>query len=87
MTLFYGVLEPASGRLDFVIAGHNMRMNEIEACLGIVQMRRIDDMIAGRRRIAAMYDELLSGVEEVTPLAVPPTDTQALGDRFGPEHV
>jgi dTDP-4-amino-4,6-dideoxygalactose transaminase len=48
---------------DFVLAGFNMRMNEIEACLGLVQMKRIDELIKARRRIAEVYDDLLSDLD------------------------
>lgn len=59
-------IEVSEGTTRFVLAGYNMRMTEIEACLGIAQMARIDEMIDGRRRIASLYDRLLSEIAEVT---------------------
>jgi perosamine synthetase len=58
-------MDASRGRTEFVLAGYNMRMTEIEACLGVVQMARIDGMLEDRRRAAALYAELLSGVEEI----------------------
>jgi perosamine synthetase len=53
------------GRPEFVAPGYNFRMNEIEAALGLVQMSRVDGMIRGRREIAAIYRNLLAGVEGI----------------------
>lgn len=55
----------------FVMPGYNMRMNEIEACLGIAQIDHIDYLIGERRRIAGLYDRLLSEVEEIRVPHVP----------------
>ncbi len=59
-------MEARDGKVEFVSAGYNLRMNEIEACLGIAQMRHIDELIKHRRQVASLYDELLSDVDEVT---------------------
>lgn len=37
--------------------GFNYRMTDLQAAIGIAQMRKIDDNIKSRRRIAAVYDE------------------------------
>lgn len=55
----------------FVMPGYNMRLNEIQACLGIAQIEHIDYLIAERRRIAGLYDRLLSEVEEIRVPHVP----------------
>jgi len=44
---------------EFVAAGFNYRMNELEAALGIVQMQEIDKIIAERQRLAELYVGLL----------------------------
>jgi dTDP-4-amino-4,6-dideoxygalactose transaminase len=59
-------IDVSSGEAQFVLAGYNMRMNEMEACLGVTQMADIDDMVEDRRRAAALYDELLAGIDEIT---------------------
>jgi perosamine synthetase len=55
-------MDTSGGVTRFVAAGYNMRMNEIQACLGIDQMGRIDCLVEGRRRAARWYGELLRGV-------------------------
>lgn len=53
------------GQREFVMPGYNMRMNEIQACMGIVQLEDIEYLLAERKRIARLYDQLLSDFEEV----------------------
>ncbi len=55
----------------FVLPGFNFRMNELEACLGIAQMTKIDDLIVRRRQAAKYYGELLEGIVEIRPPAEP----------------
>lgn len=47
--------------------GHNYRMTNMQAALGVAQLDRIDDHLARKRRIAALYGERLRGL----PLALP----------------
>jgi perosamine synthetase len=35
--------------------GYNYRMSEITAALGVAQMKRLDDILANRRRVAHLY--------------------------------
>lgn len=49
-----------------VALGFNYRMTDIQAALGGSQMRRLDQFVARRRSIAAMYDEAF----RIHPLAV-----------------
>ena len=46
---------------EFVVAAGNSRMTEIAAALGLVQLQRLDDIVARRRELAALYRESLSG--------------------------
>jgi perosamine synthetase len=39
--------------------GLNLRMTEMQGALGVEQMKALDLILAGRRRVAAKYDELL----------------------------
>jgi perosamine synthetase len=49
--------------------GWNYKLSEIAAAVVSVQLDRLSDLIAARRRVAAGYAELLSGLEEVaTPV-------------------
>jgi dTDP-4-amino-4,6-dideoxygalactose transaminase len=45
--------------------GYNYRLNELSCALGLVQLSRIDDMLARRARVAAWYSERLEDVERV----------------------
>jgi perosamine synthetase len=45
-------------------------MSELHAAVGIVQLSRLDEFIAVRRRAAAVYDEGLEAIRGVTPVVV-----------------
>ncbi len=47
--------------------GFNYRMTDIQAALGISQMRRLDDFVAERHAIAALYEELLNDTPVTRP--------------------
>ncbi|CAH1535298.1 Bacillosamine/legionaminic acid biosynthesis aminotransferase PglE [Vibrio owensii] len=47
--------------------GYNYRMTELQAALGVSQMKRLEQFIAARHRLANRYDELLKGLPLVTP--------------------
>ncbi|MFN8558311.1 MAG: DegT/DnrJ/EryC1/StrS family aminotransferase [Dehalococcoidia bacterium] len=46
--------------------GYNYRMTDIQAAIGLVQMRRLDAILAERRRLAQRYDALLAGDDRLT---------------------
>lgn len=56
--------------------GYNYRLNEMSAAVGAIQMERLDEILAARRRVAAAYAERLAGVPGVT----------APGSRPGATH-
>jgi perosamine synthetase len=45
--------------------GYNYRMTDIQAAIGIEQLKKLDDVLARRRRLAERYDTLLAGLEGV----------------------
>jgi dTDP-4-amino-4,6-dideoxygalactose transaminase len=51
--------------------GYNYRMTDLQAALGIVQLQRLEDMLARRRWLAARYSEQLSQMEWLVPPVVP----------------
>jgi perosamine synthetase len=55
----------AHGRAEFNQPGYNMRMNELEASIGIPQMGALDVLVEKRRHIAGLYADLLGPVDEV----------------------
>lgn len=48
---------------DHIILGYNYRMTDIQASVGIEQLKRIGDIVARRRRIADLYRAKLSRVD------------------------
>lgn len=52
--------------------GYNYRIDEMSAALGVVQVRRLDEMIERRRQVAEWYEERLKG----HPLIDPPRLSQ-----------
>lgn len=55
-------------------AGGNYRLGEIPAILGVRQHRRLDEIIARRRRLAAVYAETLCGAPGLTAIDPAPRD-------------
>jgi dTDP-4-amino-4,6-dideoxygalactose transaminase len=51
--------------------GYNWRLPELAAVLGTYQLRRVNDFIATRRRIAKQYDSELEGLDWLQPMKVP----------------
>lgn len=47
--------------------GYNYRMTDIQAALGLSQLRRIETFLAQRRKIARIYDNVLAGLNLTTP--------------------
>ena len=46
--------------------GYNYRMSELQAALGVVQARRLDELLAGRRQAADAYDRALGDIDGVS---------------------
>jgi perosamine synthetase len=43
--------------------GFNYRLSDVAAAIGVAQLERIDDLLADRRRVAALYAERLASIE------------------------
>jgi perosamine synthetase len=67
---------PDMGWLDHDRLGFNYRLDELSCALGLAQLERIDELLAGRERVAALYAEALRDVEGLE-LPCPDAD----GDR------
>lgn len=48
-----------AGETEVVVPGINAKMDEIRAAYGLLNLRRIDDAIASRRRVAMIYRDAL----------------------------
>jgi perosamine synthetase len=47
--------------LSHVRVGYNYRLSDIHSALGLAQLERIDELLRGRTRTAALYEQALSG--------------------------
>lgn len=56
--------------------GYNYRLDEMSAALGVVQVGRLDELLARRRRVAEWYDERLRSLEHITVPHVALTTTR-----------
>ncbi|HSR53646.1 MAG TPA: DegT/DnrJ/EryC1/StrS family aminotransferase [Acidobacteriota bacterium] len=56
-------------------AGFNYRLDEMSAALGLVQLRRLEELLEKRRQVAGWYLEQLSGLKDVTTLQDPVSDS------------
>ena len=54
---------PDMGWLDHDRLGFNYRLSDIACALGLAQLERLDEMLADRSRVAALYGEALAGIE------------------------
>ncbi len=54
-------------RESYVEIGFNFRLTDLQAAIGLVQLRRLDAMLARRRALAARYQVLLRDVPAVEP--------------------
>jgi len=56
-----------STRYYHPIVGYNARLDEIQAAILRIKLRRLDDWNARRQAIAARYNQLLAGTDIITP--------------------
>jgi len=66
-------LDPLSSTPEFVTPGFNYRLTEFQAAMGLVQMKRLSELVGHRRRAAEEYDRLLEGTGIRKPLALEPS--------------
>ncbi len=58
-----------ASKYEHVLVGYNYRMTEVEAAVGLVQLRRLDGFVRRRRENAARLTKGLSQIEGLTPPA------------------
>jgi perosamine synthetase len=54
---------PDMGWLDHDRLGFNYRLDDLSCALGVAQLERLDELLAGRARVAALYSEALADVD------------------------
>jgi perosamine synthetase len=64
---------PSSDWLQHAEIGYNYRLSDLACALGIVQLRRLPEILAKRNEVAQRYAELLAGVADIQcpPLQLP----------------
>jgi perosamine synthetase len=72
---------PDMGWLDHDRLGFNYRLSDLACALGLAQLERLDDMMAGRARAAAWYREAFAGLAAECGLGLPCDDSG--GDERG----
>lgn len=70
---------PSGGADHYMEVGWNLKFTDLQAVIGLEQMRRIDTMVAQKRRLGAWYRQGLSGVAGVR---LPPTDLETVTPWF-----
>ena len=53
----------SGGWLDHARLGFNYRIDDVRAAIGIGQLEKLDELLAGRAGVAARYNELLGGID------------------------
>jgi perosamine synthetase len=54
---------PDMGWLDHDRLGFNYRLDDLSCALGIAQLERLEELLAGRARVAGLYSEALADIE------------------------
>ncbi len=67
---------PGDTWLDHSFLGYNYRMDEMSAALGVVQMKRIHQLIQDREQVATWYKEDLSNMDGIECPKAEPTTTR-----------
>jgi dTDP-4-amino-4,6-dideoxygalactose transaminase len=60
----------AGTKHEHLVLGFQERLDEMQAAFLRIKLRQMEDQLAGRRRVAARYDQMLAD----TPLRLPPRD-------------
>lgn len=63
--------DPDAGWLQHARLGYNYRLTDIASAIGVVQMRRLDEILAKRAHVAELYRQRLSDERRVRMMQVP----------------
>jgi perosamine synthetase len=64
------------GWLNHSRLGYNYRMSELNASVGVVQLKRLDELLRKRNEVAKRYTTILSPLKDAIPLTIVPTTTR-----------
>jgi dTDP-4-amino-4,6-dideoxygalactose transaminase len=64
-------------RYDIAVPGYKANLSDVLASIALVQLRKVDEHAAIRRRHVALYDEALADLDGVAPVARDPRDEHA----------
>jgi perosamine synthetase len=64
------------GWLNHSRLGYNYRMSELNASVGVVQLKRLDELLRKRNEAAKQYNMILSSLKDAMPLTIVPTTTR-----------
>jgi dTDP-4-amino-4,6-dideoxygalactose transaminase len=73
---------------QYLETGFNYRMTDLQAAVGLVQLGRLEAIVARRRELAGRYRELLTDVPRLTPVTDPDYGTsnvQSFWVRLAPD--
>jgi dTDP-4-amino-4,6-dideoxygalactose transaminase len=62
---------------DIAVPGYKANLSDVLASIALVQLDKVEEHAAIRRRHVALYDEGLAGLDGVTPVARDPRDVHA----------
>lgn len=85
--------DPDAGWLAHARLGYNFRLPELSCALGVAQMKRLNEILAARRRVADWYRQRLTGEPRLCLQQVHPRDRMSwfvmvvrLADEYAPSH-
>jgi perosamine synthetase len=64
--------EPSGAKYTFTVIGHNARLSDLQAAVGLAQLPKLPRLLARRREVAGWYRARLDDVSGVTLLPEPP---------------
>jgi len=73
----HGIIKKKFWNMDMVEMGHNFRLTDIAAALGLSQIKKLDSFIAKRDEIAAYYDERFKGHKLFQTIDIPANEKSA----------
>jgi perosamine synthetase len=69
--------EPPGAKYAFTMVGHNYRLSDLHAAIGLVQLGKLPRLLARRREVAGWYRAILAGRPALTLLPEPPVVAHA----------